>query len=111
RGTSGTASASRQSRPPAPGRPPRRPTRACARRRRRSLAFSEIPQDGFERVDDLVARRTRLVETQLQVERLGRRPEREHVVFRASGLRFGSRLAHLLACDAPLTGELFDEGG
>src|SRR5437867_4983058 len=76
----------------------------------RLLALAQVAEDRLERVDDLVARCPALVEAESQVERLGRRPEREHVVLRAPGLRLRRRLAKLLARRAALAGDLFDEG-
>ena len=83
------------------GRSTRRTRRPASAERRRSNRFragatssrrtagsggyflaAQVPEDGLERVDDLVARRAALVEAQLQVERLGRRPEGEDVVLR-----------------------------
>src|SRR5713226_5675770 len=81
-----------------------------AGRRAASAGLAQVAQDPLERVDDLLAGGAALVEAQLQVERLGRRPEREDIVLRAprSGLR--GRLAHLLARDTPLAGDLLDQG-
>src|SRR4029079_12770833 len=75
------------------------------------LGLAQLADDGLERLDHFVPRGAALVEAELEVERLGRRPEGEDVVLRASWPRPGRRLAHLLPCDAALTGDLLDEGG
>src|SRR4051812_32893005 len=75
------------------------------------LALAQVLDDRLERVDDLVARGPALVETQLQIEGLGRRAEGEDVVLRAAGLRLGRGVAQLLAGGAALAGDLLDEGG
>src|SRR6185312_8547621 len=81
------------------------------RRAASALGLAEVFQDRFERVDDLVARGAALVEAELEVERLGGRPEGEYIVLRAARFRLGGRFADLLAGGAPLAGDLLDQGG
>src|SRR5262249_52736753 len=72
----------------------------------------EVAEDGFERLDDLVARRARLGEGDLEVEGLGRRAVGEDVVLRAADLGFLRRVAELLAGGAgALDGDFFNQGG
>src|SRR5581483_1051588 len=97
-----------RARRPAAG-PRARTTRPCTATA--LLLFPQVPDDGFERVDDLVAADAALREVQLQVERFGRGPVGEHVVLRPAGLRLRGRLAELLAGGAALAGDLLDEGG
>ena len=60
-------------------------------RRARLLLFAELADDGFERVDDLVAIDAALRKADLQVELLGRRPIGEHVLLRPSWFRLRRR--------------------
>src|SRR5262249_32099985 len=75
------------------------------------LALAEVAQDRLERVDDLFARRAALVEAELEVERLRRRPEGEHVVLGAPWLRLGGGLPQLPPCGPALARNLLHERG
>ena len=84
--------------------PPARESRRLAltgretadRGRGRLLGLAELAQDLLERVDHFVAGDAAARETELQVEQLRRRPEREHVVLRPTRLRLGRLVAQLL---------------
>src|SRR5262245_4933855 len=86
-------------------------TRRASARNRPLLALLQIPDDAFERVDNLIIRRGAHVETELQFERLGLRAERERIVLRAPRLRLGRGVAELLPRRAALTSDLLDERG
>src|SRR3954463_13380251 len=64
------------------GRRQRRAAPRAAHRARALFAGAELCEDRFEGVDDLVAVDPRLRKTELQIELLGGRSKREHIVLR-----------------------------
>src|SRR5438477_3832277 len=69
----------------------------------------QVAEDRLESVDDLFARRARLLEAELEVEELRWRAVGEHVVLRAPWLGMGRRLPQLLPGGAALAGDPLDQ--
>src|SRR5262249_35251024 len=77
--------------------------------RLRLLRLPELFEDRLEGVDDVLTARPRLRETELQIERLGRRSIRKDEVLGPSGLGLRCGLPHLLTRHATLAGHPFDQ--